>query len=961
MNITVDQQFIDNRTMQFLIFYVVTCVLELQYELMRKISNKSNRLGLIAIKSVRALFALRFIFKQRLFKKKGDIKKQLVFTELFFQYLFIFPNQYLHPYNAILCGQMVYLLGVFGIQVFHRLIDGIQLFVCEILFLSYITSYNFHSLKYFFPGMFAANFFVLYYFQNSSKNQSNVESINLKQQQTGLQIVFDKHYSEQIQEINEEIQPKVVVATIRTNLNPQIQETVKFTRLVEQICKQYPVKTIQVSSQVFQFFIQENTIQKMLDKVVQICAGAQVIAESLGITVSAGIAFGDIEQVTQIFGNLQYKCFYGDIIEISDIVSQQSFDQIMVELSSLYAPGFLRKALIVNFYGDVPNFEFGIDVIDSTYKQYQMRVTTITAKEQMQKQIFNVFEKTGIKLQQIVHDNQDSDSKTLIKMNSNSLDQYQLINFAEASETSTPITQIKQMISLPIHEFVIKQTVPEITTVKFQSSKNILLYMKKVLTVSQKLSKHLLRQYKKQTSSTLNAMVTILFNMAQGIGLFINLDATFVQIQHNYGVISITGQVPASSWLQIFQQLLIIDSSIRGICLVILIYFYIHKDRRWGPQIKPVVELIIEIIEKILFCLSFLYNFLIQYSLEIMFELLDKYSQLIIKHNAVAHGWLIIFYSNFNFMQALNISAQRPYFISKSAKGFILMEIVHYARMAKKFPQYVLFMAVSQVSQIPWLLQQASVGVNNIGTKIKMRDYIKKQAVILSRHRPHLQASGELLIITKDQPTLNQDVIGQLNVKYQSVKYPESGSDLVNRVQAQLKDQLPHFPVVLFNNAVVFRLDFPTRPAEETNCLFADVTNAFSSREHLSLLSSSRNAARWISYHEKNDANSAYWHLQLALYNVLEVLHRHPEAGAALSFGDLKGVTLCYEDVRHDAVGEAAEELEQIVSAPGRLTVSKRFWAQFVQRALENCGGQKQNLQFQKQFVDGGKMVQLWK
>lgn len=110
------------------------------------------------------------------------------------------------------------------------------------------------------------------------------------------------------------------------------------------------------------------------------------------------------------------------------------------------------------------------------------------------------------------------------------------------------------------------------------------------------------------------------------------------------------------------------------------------------------------------------------------------------------------------------------------------MEIVHYARMAKKFPQYVLFMAVSQVSQIPWLLQQASVGVNNIGTKIKMRDYIKKQAVILSRHRPHLQASGELLIITKDQPTLNQDVIGQLNVKYQSVKYPESGSDLVNRV-----------------------------------------------------------------------------------------------------------------------------------------------------------------------------------
>ena len=42
----------------------------------------------------------------------------------------------------------------------------------------------------------------------------------------------------------------------------------------------------------------------MFNQTVQVCAGAKIIAESLGMTVSAGISYGDIEQITQIFGNL---------------------------------------------------------------------------------------------------------------------------------------------------------------------------------------------------------------------------------------------------------------------------------------------------------------------------------------------------------------------------------------------------------------------------------------------------------------------------------------------------------------------------------------------------------------------------------------------------------------------------------------------------------------------------------
>ncbi|CAL6040914.1 Hypothetical_protein [Hexamita inflata] len=965
---------------------------------MRQIDDVQNKVVFLAVKSVRATNALLHLLnfpRRRSSDYRLEIKhfsKRVIYTELFFQYLFNVPNQYHHPYNAILGGQVVYLLEVFTTHVFVSYREIITFHVFSLIFFSYLTCVNFHSLKYWLSGSLAGSFLILYNYQNRKGQQPNDEVIKLKQQRNEIDLMYNNHYSKQIQEINEEIQSKVVVVTIRTNLNPPISETVKFTRLVEQICKQNQVKTIQVSLQVFQFFVQDDNVQKMLDDCVQICAGAKKISESLGITISAGIAFGDIELVTHIFGNLQHRCLYGDVIEISDLISLQSFDEVRVELTSLFNKEARRdpNLCLDELQRNVPTFKFSEQVDKIEYQDICLITSQMLFSEWDNNlntmQDGNVRESTftkGISLQ-FENDGlndftkwRNSTFNRLSQLNmcdyTNSVSKYQLnlekqdllnintINI-EDSLTSTPRThQVDTYKPQPIFKVCADAEKSEEVENNQIMDKRILSRAVKLLSTSKKLSKLLIIKYIRQTSTSFGTIIASVFNITQACALYINLNATFNSISQNYGVIIFNGQYPIKTVLTIFSNILILDNVLRLVCLVLLIYLYVIRQNRWNSSQKKIIENTVQTIENVLFSLAIIYNFSIQYSLELMFQLLDRYNLLVIKHNAIAHGWLIIFFQNFNFMQAMNISAQTPHQISKSIKVFVLMEIMHYARMAKKFPQYVLFMAVSQVSQIPWLLQQASVGVNNIGTKIKMRDYIKKQAVILSRHRPHLQASGELLIITKDQPTLNQDVIGQLNVKYKSVKYPESGSDLVNRVQAQLKDQLPHFPVVLFNNAVVFRLDFPTRPVEETNCLFADVTNAFSSREHLSLLSSSRNAARWISYHEKNDANSAYWHLQLALYNVLEVLHRHPEAGAALSFGDLKGVTLCYEDVRHDAVGEATEELEQIISAPGKLTVSKRFWAQFVQRALENCGGQKQNLQFQKQFVDGGKMVQLWK
>ncbi|CAL6040929.1 Conserved_hypothetical protein [Hexamita inflata] len=835
--------------------------------------------------------------------------------------------------------------------------DAALFHILSIILFSYQTCANFHSVKYWVTGVFAAYFQIIYHFLNTSKQHPSVEQEDLQYYDLSIKQLFNKHYENYIQHINQEIQTKVVVITIRTNLNQQISETVKFTRLIEQLCKMNQVKIIQVSSQVFQFFVQEDSVQKMLQGAVKICSGAKSVVGSLGVTVSAGIAFGDIELVTQIFGNLQYKCFYGDVIEISDLISQQSFDEIRVELTSLidkedrFGPNIILDELREN----VPTFSFSVQVDTVKYKQQTLQVTSLMVNE--------IKNTPKLVQEENQYDHRVSTFTRVVslsqfeKIDSSSLKVYENDLSISSEINNTPISDCSDQIPiLPIFK-IVEANIVSVNQYRTQiNTKNIL--SKTLLRFSSYKNLIPRQQYK---LINIELIIYLLFGLTQKIGIIFNLQVTFSQIEKSYGTLMLRGYTPICNQTNLFKSVLKIDIVVTLLCLILFIYLLRLKNKHQTTITKLVQYFCYNVLGNMIFIFSLLYSFIIQQSIIFVFDLLRQYHSLEVTHSAVAHGWLMIFYSNFNLMQQLNISIYSPQDISRNIKLFGLMEIVNLMRISRKYPQYALFMFVSQASQIPWLLQQASIGVNNIGTKIKMRDYIKKQAVILSRHRPHLQASGELLIITKDQPTLNQDVIGQLNVKYQSVKYHESASDLVNRIQTQLKDQLPHFPVVLFNNAVVLRLDFPTRPVEETNCLFADVTNAFSSREHLSLLSSSRNAARWISYHEKNDANSAYWHLQLALYNVLEVLHRHPEAGAALSFGDLKGVTLCYEDVRHDAVGEAAEELEQIVSAPGRLTVSKRFWAQFVQRALENCGGQKQNLQFQKQFVDGGNFVQLWK
>ena len=66
------------------------------------------------------------------------------------------------------------------------------------------------------------------------------------------------------------------------------------------------------------------------------------------------------------------------------------------------------------------------------------------------------------------------------------------------------------------------------------------------------------------------------------------------------------------------------------------------------------------------------------------------------------------------------------------------------------------------------------------------------------------------------------------------------------------------------------------------------------------------------------------------IFNLLEILNQHKNVSASLSFGDLSGVTLCYNDMHYDVIGEAPEELDQIRLVPGRLSVSGRFWSRYI-------------------------------
>ncbi|CAL5994198.1 Hypothetical_protein [Hexamita inflata] len=234
---------------------------------------------------------------------------------------------------------------------------------------------------------------------------------------------------------------------------------------------------------------------------------------------------------------------------------------------------------------------------------------------------------------------------------------------------------------------------------------------------------------------------------------------------------------------------------------------------------------------------------------------------------------------------------------------------------------------------------------------------------ILSRHRMQLQVNSELLLLTKNQPILQQDIVGDLMVKYEKLKMePVTESDdetiFMTYLNAKLKLQLAEVPVVHLNNCVLFQLEYGFESVEKTNAVLAEVFQSFGTQHHLLLLRATRKATSWVCYRESGTKADLFPHVQFVLLCLFQLLQKHGHVGVKLAVGDVRGVTLCYEDVHCDVVGQPADDLLSLGSSSGKVSVLRSTWEWYVQNNQQSNASKQ--LSMQKQFVDCGKQIQLW-
>ncbi|CAL6046991.1 Hypothetical_protein [Hexamita inflata] len=113
----------------------------------------------------------------------------------------------------------------------------------------------------------------------------------------------------------------------------------------------------------------------------------------------------------------------------------------------------------------------------------------------------------------------------------------------------------------------------------------------------------------------------------------------------------------------------------------------------------------------------------------------------------------------------------------------------------------------------------------------------------------------------------------------------------------------------------------------------------------------SGNVAKWIYCSDKQEQFNLQ-QTENVIKTILLITHKFQFIESSIAFGNVKGLTLCYENMFYDLVGDANDEVKEISTVPGKLSVSKQFWLQYVSSI--------KNIPIQKKFIDGGNTVLLW-
>ncbi|CAL6064374.1 Hypothetical_protein [Hexamita inflata] len=939
-----------NRVLYEITMYIIFSILQLHYTIVRSILDIQTKVLYVTMKSIK-LLVLALIYSKLRGKhlKLENLRVQIIAVECVFVLLTPITNQFFRLDTAVIEAGSLYIIGLFAVQTSHEFLSFV-LFAFMYGFL-YIFNCWFQSRVYWFS---ASMFIILlfYFYQERDQNSCIVESEVLKTNKQKFESLFQSHYIQQINEMseNENKNMNTICASIRINFNPKIDQLVQFSRITEQLCGEYQVKIITASSKQFQFIVSEEAnIQKKFDQALQLCSGAQTIARNLNMTVSAGIAFGEILLVKQIFGNLQYKLFHGDVLELTDFVSQHSFDEILVDATSLYKdlkPLNSRDSKFQHF--SEPNFKYQADVREIQYHGKTRVVVIAEPMENMNKQLLQVLMKNS-QVAEATLDYQDiapsSDHPTDNKFDS---DSQSVTVFTEKSkqmnqphavwEAANQIHIIKENKN----QFIKDEKIP-FSQILLKYYKNFIHSNLKASSFNSNLKQNLMQNLSHIGSYYLACVVSVF--------LLIQFNILFNQIDNNS--IYIHDQITLQTWLNTLQYLFSGVILVQLLCVVP--YFVFNFRTKLNHKMVKTMKSVDLAVQKLLFVITVIWYITILYSFQTMLQVVKNYGHLKqVSECAQTILWTITIYIAHNFNQTISVNSQHPLQISLNFKVFITIELVHWLMVFREHPAMALAMLFVQAEQLPVQVYKYFVAVGNIHDLNAIRLYLKKQASVLSRHRLPLQVNSELLLLTSSHSVLQQDIAGDLMVKYEKLQKPETNSDdkaLLVCLHQKAKCQLPEAPVVHVNGCVIFQTELDFESVDKTNEILAELYGAFG--ERVSMLRSARTYATWISYTNKD----LYTHVKAVLSGLFQVLQKHPSVGVKMAAGDLKGIALCYENVFCEMVGEAADEIQHFASTQGRVKVSKKLWEWLVSKQTQNV----QPLLFQKKYIDYGIQVELWK
>ncbi|CAL6066359.1 Hypothetical_protein [Hexamita inflata] len=941
-----------NRVVYELVVSALLTVFQLQYSLVHSAHPQLTKIIYLSIKSVKLFFIATFLFKFN--SNHLQTRFKLIALECVYLLIIPFTNQFSRVQSSILEAGQLYITGLFAVQTAKKLLS-FSLFAVLYSVL-YFTNNWFQTGLVHYSSMSLCMIGVLlfYFYQERDQNSSIVESELLKANKNKFESLFQTHYNQYIHEMGESDQSvDVICASIRINFNPKIDQLVQFSRIVEQLCGEYQVKIIAASSKQFQFIVSEEaSIQKKFDQALQLCSGAQAIARNLNMTVSAGVAFGEIRPVKQIFGNLQYKLFHGDVLELTDFVSQHSFDEILVDATSLYKdlkPPNNRDSKFQHFLE--PNFKYKPDVREIQYRGEARVIAVAEPMENMNKQLLQVLMKNS-QVAEATLDYQDiaasSDHPTDNKFDS---DSQSITVFTEKSKQMNSPQAVWEVANY-IH--IIKENKYQIIKDEKISFRQILLkyyqsfvIMRQTINIEEinnNIGNSLLQSLSRFGPYYLTCLVST-FQLSAYYILFSEYNKNSINIHH---------QITLQKWLDIQSYLFSIIIAVQILCVVPYFIFHLRTSQNY-VKVKTMKKLDF-MIQKLLFYITSSWYIITLYGFQSMLNIGQHYSHMIqITKYAHSLAWTITIFSTHNFNQMINVNSQHPLQISLNFKVFITIELVHWLMVFREHPAMALAMLFVQAEQLPVQVYKYFVAVGNIHDLNTIRLYLKKQASILSRHRLPLQVNSELLLLTGSHSVLQQDIAGDLMVKYEKLqKLSEADSDdkaLLVCLHQKAKHQLPEAPVVHVNGCVIFQTDLDFESADKTNEILAELHGVFG--ERVSMLRSARTSATWISYTNKD----LYTHVKAVLGGLFQVLQKHPSVGVKMAAGDLKGIALCYENVFCEMVGEAADEIQHFGSSQGRVKVAKKFWEWFVSKQTQDV----QPLQFQKKYIDYDIQVELWK